>query len=122
MTIAATLLCLLLMVISMWIHLSYWETTVPSISSSWNFAGLKNEVKVSRDNNGIIHLEAQDEMDLFFAQGVVAAQERLFQMELQKRTAEGTLRFNLLFNLKYFLQQYVILFPFISLGYFEDIS
>jgi penicillin amidase len=54
-------------------------------------AGLKADVQVTRDTWGVPHIYARSEEDLFFAQGFVAAQDRLWQMEVWRRTAEGTL-------------------------------
>ena len=44
-----------------------------------------------RDRWGVAHIYAQNQHDLFFAQGFVAAQDRLFQMELWKRSGQGRL-------------------------------
>ena len=43
-----------------------------------------------RDRWGINHIYAQNEADLFFAQGYAAAKDRLFQFELWRRQATGT--------------------------------
>jgi len=53
--------------------------------------GLHHAVRVLRDRWGVAHIYAQDSHDLFFAQGLVAAQDRLFQMELWKRAGQGRL-------------------------------
>lgn len=53
--------------------------------------GLSRPVTVIRDPWGIPHIYAETQDDLFFAQGFVAAQDRLFQMELWRRAAEGRL-------------------------------
>ncbi|KPQ14252.1 MAG: penicillin acylase-like protein [Algoriphagus marincola HL-49] len=53
--------------------------------------GLNQPVEVIRDQNGINHIFAQNEEDLFFAQGYLAAKDRLFQFELWRRQATGTL-------------------------------
>jgi len=53
--------------------------------------GLKAEVKVYRDNWGVPHIYADNEDDLFLAQGYVQAQDRLWQMELHRRMGSGTL-------------------------------
>src|SRR5271166_2299157 len=53
--------------------------------------GLERPVDVLRDRWGVAHIYAQNQHDLFFAQGVVAAQDRLFQMELWKRAGQGRL-------------------------------
>jgi penicillin amidase len=52
-------------------------------------AGLQQPVEVLRDAWGVPHIYAQNQHDLFFAQGVVAAQDRLFQMDLWRRSARG---------------------------------
>ena len=53
--------------------------------------GLHHDVQVRRDRWGVAHIYARDDHDLFFAQGFVAAQDRLFQMELWKRAGQGRL-------------------------------
>ena len=53
--------------------------------------GLVQPVEVIRDRWGVPHIYASTLEDLFVAQGFVAAQDRLWQLELWKRTAEGTL-------------------------------
>jgi penicillin amidase len=53
--------------------------------------GLSREVRVVRDEWGVPHIYAQSEADLFFAQGYVMAQDRLWQMEVWRRSAEGRL-------------------------------
>ena len=54
-------------------------------------AGLAKPVEVIRDSWGVAHIYAQTQEDLFFAQGFVAAQDRLWQMEIWRRTGEGKL-------------------------------
>src|SRR5262252_11241257 len=53
-------------------------------------AGLSQPVEVLRDRWGINHIYAGNEHDLFFAQGYAAARDRLFQFELWRRQATGT--------------------------------
>ncbi|GAB3541171.1 penicillin acylase family protein [Spirosoma fluminis] len=43
-----------------------------------------------RDRWGVNHIYAKNEHDLFFAQGYAAAQDRLFQLEIWRRQATGT--------------------------------
>jgi len=64
---------------------------VPLINGEIKIAGLQRQVKIARDNWGVPHILAQNQHDLFFAQGFVAAQDRLFQMELWKRAGQGKL-------------------------------
>lgn len=63
----------------------------PPISGELRVEGLQQSVKVMRDNWGVAHIYAGNQHDLFFAQGFVAAQDRLFQMELWKRAGQGRL-------------------------------
>lgn len=53
--------------------------------------GLKETVKVVRDQWGIPHIYAKNADDLFLAQGLVQAQDRLFQMDLWRRSTQGRL-------------------------------
>src|SRR4029078_8160111 len=47
--------------------------------------GLSADVQVMRDTWGVPHIYAQSTDDLFFAQGYVMAQERLWQLEMWRR-------------------------------------
>ena len=53
-------------------------------------AGLEKPVEIIRDEFGVNHIYAQNEHDLFFAQGYSAAKDRLFQFEMWRRQASGT--------------------------------
>ncbi|MEJ2218182.1 MAG: penicillin acylase family protein [Gemmatimonadota bacterium] len=53
--------------------------------------GLHQPVEIRVDRWGISHIYARDEHDLFFAQGWNAARDRLFQLEMWRRQATGTL-------------------------------
>lgn len=53
--------------------------------------GLSQPVEIFKDRWGISHIYAQNEEDLFFAQGYNAARDRLFQLEVWRRQATGTL-------------------------------
>src|SRR5688572_31500155 len=54
-------------------------------------SGLRDSVEVIRDRWGVPHIYARNTDDLFFAQGFVQAQDRLWQMEMYRRTYEGHL-------------------------------
>jgi penicillin G amidase len=54
-----------------------------------DLAGLTGEVTVQRDENGMAYIRAKNTQDLFFAQGFVTAQDRLFQMQLNRMMAQG---------------------------------
>ena len=54
-------------------------------------AGLQQPVEVIRDRWGVPHIYARTVEDLFFAQGFVAAQDRLWQLDVWRRIGEGQL-------------------------------
>ena len=59
-------------------------------SDELNVEGLQESVEVVRDKWGINHIYAKNQHDLFFAQGYAAAEDRLFQFEIWRRQATGT--------------------------------
>lgn len=67
------------------------KAALAQIRGTLRAPGLQQSVRVQRDRWGVAHIYAQNEHDLFFAQGFVVAQDRLFQMELWKRSGEGRL-------------------------------
>ena len=56
-----------------------------------NVPGLTKPVEIIKDKWGVSHIYAQNQADLFFAQGYNAARDRLFQFEIWRRKATGTL-------------------------------
>ncbi len=64
--------------------------TPPGTRDALAVAGLRQPVEVIRDRWGINHIYAQNEDDLFMAQGYLAAKDRLFQFEIWRRRATGT--------------------------------
>ncbi len=67
------------------------ESALSQLSGDLPVEGLKQSVEVLRDAGGIAHIYAQNTEDLFFAQGYVTAQDRLWQMEMWRRWQEGRL-------------------------------
>ena len=63
----------------------------PEAVSEARLSGLTDAAQVTRDLNGIAHIQAGNEHDLFFMQGYVHAQDRLFQMDILRRLGSGTL-------------------------------
>jgi penicillin amidase len=53
--------------------------------------GLTNNVTIYRDERGMPHIYADNEHDLYFAVGFITAQERLWQMDLIRRSSTGRL-------------------------------
>lgn len=67
------------------------QRNLPKIDGNVYVQGLKKEVKIIRDRWGIPHIYASCSEDAIFAQGFVHAQDRLWQMELNRRVARGKL-------------------------------
>ena len=64
---------------------------LPRTKGKLHLDGLHERVEVITDRYGVPHIYAQNEDDLFFAQGYMHAQERLWQMELNRRIGSGCL-------------------------------
>ena len=64
---------------------------LPITSGTLSVRGLGDSVIVGRDQFGIPHIEAQSELDAWFALGFCQGQDRAFQLELRLRTIRGTL-------------------------------
>ncbi len=65
--------------------------SLAQIDGQLQVPGLQQEVQVVRDLWGVPHIYAQNTEDLFFAQGYVMAQDRLWQLEMWRRWREGRL-------------------------------
>jgi penicillin amidase len=63
--------------------------SLATISGELAVPGLKAPVEVIRDTWGVPHIYAQNTDDLFFAQGYIMAQDRLWQMDQWRRAREG---------------------------------
>jgi penicillin amidase len=90
--IALVLACLLIVAAGLLVW-SYWaaRSALPQLDGQVRLTGLTESVKVIRDGHGVPTIEASSTDDLFFAQGYVTAQDRLFQMDGMRRFAAGEL-------------------------------
>jgi penicillin amidase len=64
---------------------------LPQSSGTLHLQGLHEPIKIITDRYGIPHIYAYNEDDLYFAQGYIHAQERLWQMEMNRRLGSGRL-------------------------------
>ncbi|MBL7202336.1 MAG: penicillin acylase family protein [Anaerolineae bacterium] len=83
--IGATVLVALL---GLFIHL---RGTLPKVSGTVTVDALDGHVEVVRDQDGVPHIFAASDHDAFYALGYVHAQDRLWQMEMQRRIGAGRL-------------------------------
>ena len=65
--------------------------SLPKTAGELTLAGLAAPVEVLRDRHGIPHIYAASPEDAHFALGFVHAQDRLWQMEMNRRIGSGTL-------------------------------
>jgi len=70
---------------------SMFHSALPRLDGELPVTGLSDSVTVVRDGHGFPTIEASNLDDLFFAQGYVTAQDRLFQMDGTRRYAAGEL-------------------------------
>ncbi len=77
----------------LWIAITgFWlQGSLPRLSGNVEVAGLRGTVTIVRDEDGVPHIEAQSRDDALFGLGYVHAQDRLWQMEFQRRTVQGRL-------------------------------
>ena len=67
------------------------RAALPQLDGTLHVKGLSAPVRVTRDSHGVPAIEAVSLEDLFFAQGYVTAQDRLWQMDVMRRFAGGEL-------------------------------
>jgi penicillin G amidase len=67
------------------------EESLPALDGELSVPGLSGPVRILRDEWGVPHIQAESMEDLFFAQGFVQAQDRLWQMDMWRRVNEGRL-------------------------------
>ena len=69
----------------------YLRSSLPQIDGRLVLRGPKADIRIERDADGIPAIGARDDDDAAFGLGFVHAQDRLFQMELQRRYGAGRL-------------------------------
>lgn len=65
--------------------------SLPEYQGTVALRGLENTVRIVRDRFAVPHIRAQNRADSLFALGYVHAQDRLWQMEMQRRIGQGRL-------------------------------
>jgi len=65
------------------------RSALPQLDGTLKLPGLSARVTVTRDTHGVPTIDATSFDDLFFAQGYVTAQDRLWQMDIMRRFAGG---------------------------------
>ena len=75
------------------IFLMYWlaSRSLPDYSADHQVAGINQPVEIVRDNANVPHIFGASDADVFFGLGFAHAQDRLWQMMMLRRTAQGRL-------------------------------
>ncbi len=87
----AVCLLLIALIAAVWWLYSIARSPLPQLDGSIAVPGISSKVRVVRDERGVPTIEAATLEDLFFAQGYVTAQDRLWQMDIMRRAAAGEL-------------------------------
>ncbi|HLX84569.1 MAG TPA: penicillin acylase family protein [Terriglobales bacterium] len=87
----AVCLVLLALIAGIWWLYAIARSPLPQLDGSIAIHGISAKVSVVRDGHGFPTIEAATLEDLFFAQGYVTAQDRLWQMDMMRRAAAGEL-------------------------------
>jgi len=67
----------------------YLRQSLPKVEGEFRLAGITAPVEIQRDRYGIPHIRAQTLEDAVFGLGFAHAQDRLWQMEMNRRIAAG---------------------------------
>src|SRR5262245_52107081 len=87
-TLAALVLILAIIAGSVYLYL---RQSLPAFSGDVPVAGISGPIEIVRDANAIPHIFAATKLDAFYGLGFVHAQDRLWQMEFQRRIGHGRL-------------------------------
>jgi len=90
--IKITLIMLALLVATtILIGYGWMRSSLPQINGEVSLSGLNGEVTIARDKHGVPHISASTDHDIHFALGYTHAQDRLWQMESNRRIGHGRL-------------------------------
>ncbi|RGP35996.1 penicillin acylase family protein [Pseudotabrizicola alkalilacus] len=67
------------------------ERSIPDYTESFSIAGVSAPVEILRNNDNVPHIFGATDPDVYFALGFAHAQDRLWQMTMLRRTAQGRL-------------------------------
>lgn len=83
----------LVFILALYLLFFFWtlKQSKPQTTGMRMLPGLEKQVKIARDNYGVVHVLAENEHDMYYAFGYAQAQDRFFQMDLSRRLVEGRL-------------------------------
>jgi len=65
------------------------KASLATVNGTLKIPGVKDQIEIRRDENGVPHIYAKNTYDLFFAQGFVIAQDRLWELEMTRHVSQG---------------------------------
>ena len=69
----------------------YLRSSLPKTEGTVVLSGLDGQIEIVRDTDGVPHIFASTDADAYFALGYVHAQDRLWQLEMNRRIGSGRL-------------------------------
>ena len=84
MTFVGALLLAFLVITFGWMR-----SSLPQVDGTIALNGPQEKITIARDSRGVPHINASSELDLAFGMGFVHAQDRLWQMEMNRRIGSG---------------------------------
>src|SRR5580704_2375067 len=88
--IVLALLLIAFLAFDLWFYRAV-RASLPQRDGTLHLSGLVAPVIVTYDSHGVPHISAANLGDLFFTQGYITAQDRLWQMDMTRRFASGDL-------------------------------
>jgi penicillin amidase len=73
------------------IYKNLFMDTLPVVEGSRIVEGIEAEILIERDENGVVYLTGSHDKDIYFSMGYIHAQDRMWQLEVQKRISQGRL-------------------------------
>ncbi|MDP2082677.1 MAG: penicillin acylase family protein [Pseudotabrizicola sp.] len=67
------------------------ERSIPDYTGTFTISGVSAPVEILRNNDNVPHIFGSADTDVYFALGFAHAQDRLWQMTMLRRTAQGRL-------------------------------
>lgn len=83
--------CLVLSAIALFGIYYFASRSLPDYAADYDVAGLSAPLEIVRDTHNVPHIFGQSDEDVFFGLGFAHAQDRLWQMMILRRTAQGRL-------------------------------
>jgi len=80
-----------LLVVTSLIGFGWLRSSLPDLDGTVTLSGIDAPVTIARDSYGIPHISADSDADMFFGLGYAHAQDRLWQMEVNRRLGAGRL-------------------------------